>query len=93
MSNSNDGMDYVSKKSADLIDTFNAEGIKAALAVVMPDGRLVTRRTDHYKNVFEFLGLWEAAKFQESVAMWNLKSKISERSGSRLEEPTMVGEQ
>ena len=71
-------MDWL-KKASPFIDEMNAAGIRAALVVITPDSRVSTRKTDNFNNLAEYIGIWEAAKFQDSVVMWNLQSKVASR--------------
>ena len=62
-----------------LVDKLNELKIPAAFCLYRPDGVLQTRKTDCFINPMEYIGIYYAAAFQESVALWNLRSHITEK--------------
>lgn len=78
------GMDYVARLTDDVISRFNKDNVRCAM-VVIRNGIITTKKTDNFESISEYIGIWEAAKFQDMVALWKLQSKVSQRySGESL---------
>ncbi len=86
--NNKDCSKEVQRLTKELFDELNRLDMKAAIVVVFKEGQVVTRKTDAFESISDYIGIWEVAKFQECISLWKINPGLSqtyeESSGNTL---------
>lgn len=79
--------DWMAELTKDLIDRANEMGVRVAVVCIQPGGLVATRKTDNFKSLPEYIGIWEAAKFQDCLALWKANPQDTDVDGRSSGKP------